>query len=683
MIADGVTLDASDGYTPEEKENPDERPTPIPVNPDGISEEPKSYPHWVCWRFEWKDDRGEWSKPPINPETGEYGKSNDPSTAASFQEALAYHERDDTDTDGLGFIVTRSPFAGVDGDAVHDPETGTFTDDGETLLEQIDAPIEISPSGRGIRALLIGDLPAGGRKGDPVEMYESGRYLTITGQRIPETADEIPPRDRGEDILADVHREFFPDDYADEDDAEDADDSLADVLDETDAAGDGIEDDDELIEKAKNAKNGDKFTRLWNGSSAGYPSDSEADMALCDMLAFWTGGDADQMDRLFRRSGLMREKWDDDCTAEGATYGEHTIAEAIDETDEYYDPNYTDDAESVDKTTIDGNTAWTYVRQQYADAGAKRGRSLATEALEDRTAWMHVLEEDRLWVYDHDRGIFHKWGEEIATGMLESGLGDEFSRSERNEIVARLEARNQVHREELNSGEHPEPLVCVGNGVVDLKTGELLDHDPSYRFTRGLKWDYDPENADPEPVRSFLDEITRRPEDRDTILDHLAHGIMPTHPYRAFVITYGEGANGKTQLQDLIEGFVGSENAAGVSLDALTGGDDFATGALPGAFVNIGDDEGTGEIRDTAMLKSLSGGGTRRANAKREKQFEFKNKAAMFFSANEPPRIAEEKPAINSRIYPIELPYQFKSDGEYDPENPLHKRKVPQIAKTR
>lgn len=134
------------GYTDAEKENPDERPTPIPVNPDGIDRKLKSYPQWVVWRFVWRD--GEWSKLPINPVTGEPAKSNDPSTAGSFQDALEYHQREDTDTDGIGFIVTESPFAGVDLDGVYDPENGEFDDIAEDVLETLGSYSEFSPSGR-------------------------------------------------------------------------------------------------------------------------------------------------------------------------------------------------------------------------------------------------------------------------------------------------------------------------------------------------------------------------------------------------------------------------------------------------------------------------------------------------------------------------------------------------------
>ena len=66
----------------------------------------------------------------------------------------------------------------------------------------------------------------------------------------------------------------------------------------------------EVIRKALSASNGERFSRLWYGDTSGYGSHSEADLALCGMLAFWTGGDAARIDTLFRQSGLYREKWD-------------------------------------------------------------------------------------------------------------------------------------------------------------------------------------------------------------------------------------------------------------------------------------------------------------------------------------------------------------------------------------
>jgi primase-polymerase (primpol)-like protein len=97
--------------------------------------------------------------------------------------------------------------------------------------------------------------------------------------------------------------------------------------------------DEALLEKARRASNGPKFERLWAGNTGGYESNSEADMALCCLLAFWSGGNQRQMDRLFRQSGLLREKWDEVHFADGSTYGEKTIERAISNTSEFYDPD--------------------------------------------------------------------------------------------------------------------------------------------------------------------------------------------------------------------------------------------------------------------------------------------------------------------------------------------------------
>jgi NrS-1 polymerase HBD domain len=97
------------------------------------------------------------------------------------------------------------------------------------------------------------------------------------------------------------------------------------------------QDDRALLERARQAKNGEKFAALWNGRFEGdYPSQSEADLALCGLLAFWCQRDPAQMDRLFRRSGLYREKWNEPRGAQ--TYGELTIAKAIAECTEVSTP---------------------------------------------------------------------------------------------------------------------------------------------------------------------------------------------------------------------------------------------------------------------------------------------------------------------------------------------------------
>jgi hypothetical protein len=78
---------------------------------------------------------------------------------------------------------------------------------------------------------------------------------------------------------------------------------------------------------------GASIGRLWAGDTTHYPSASEADLALCAHLSFWTGRDPERIDRLFRSSGLMRGKW------ERRDYRERTIGAAIEGTTEVFDPS--------------------------------------------------------------------------------------------------------------------------------------------------------------------------------------------------------------------------------------------------------------------------------------------------------------------------------------------------------
>ncbi|MFN7935002.1 MAG: hypothetical protein U0R19_16860 [Bryobacteraceae bacterium] len=87
--------------------------------------------------------------------------------------------------------------------------------------------------------------------------------------------------------------------------------------------------DEDVLRKAEQAPNGSRFTSIHrDGDLTAYDGDhSRADQALCGLLAYWTNGNAEQMDRLFRRSALMRPKWDE--SRGDLTYGEKTVQTAI------------------------------------------------------------------------------------------------------------------------------------------------------------------------------------------------------------------------------------------------------------------------------------------------------------------------------------------------------------------
>lgn len=282
----------------------------------------REYDQWVCWRVEQRNDTQ--TKVPIDPATESFASTTDPETWASFDDALRAVEQ--ARVDGLGFVFAdEDPFVGVDLDHCRVAETGTVSEWAQRLIDQLDSYTEVSPSGTGVHVLIRGSLPEGGNRSGDVELYETARFFTVTGAHLEETPTEIRER---RDQLAAVHREHV---------AEESIDSTPPPA--VSRPADEQLDDSDLIERAQRAANGEKFSRLWGGSTAGYDSQSEADMALCSILAFWTGGDAAQVDRLFRDSGLYRGKWEEVHFADGSTYGEKTVERAIARTSDFYTPS--------------------------------------------------------------------------------------------------------------------------------------------------------------------------------------------------------------------------------------------------------------------------------------------------------------------------------------------------------
>ncbi|QFU84771.1 phage NrS-1 polymerase family protein [Natronorubrum aibiense] len=318
-----------------------------------LPEELRERDQWVCWKEEPRD--GKPTKIPVTPGSGAFASSTDPETWASFETALEYAGTENAD--GIGFVFTDDdPIVGVDLDDCRSPESGDVDDTALDIIERLDSYTEISPSGTEFHVLIKGELPDGRNRRGSIELYDTARFFTVTGDHLEDT----PPRvARRQDALIAIHREYVQDTEPDSEHES----GNRRTRDETETRGSAahtdvdLEDEDRL-ERTRNASNGEKFERLWRGSTAGYESQSEADMALCCLLAFWTGGDQQQMDRLFRKSGLLRDKWDEVHYADGSTYGEKTIERAIASTSEFYDPDTRETAtESAPRTSEPSTTA--------------------------------------------------------------------------------------------------------------------------------------------------------------------------------------------------------------------------------------------------------------------------------------------------------------------------------------
>jgi len=289
----------------------------LDVRPDCIPEGLCERDIWIGWTAEERTKEGSEvypTKVPRDARTGRKCDATDPESGTYFEEVLKAYQNGEFD--GIGILLLDGiGLVGVDEDDCRNPDTGEMDRAAAMRMRMIDSYTEVSPSGTGTRTFAFGEKPGPRCKdtAEGFEMYAHTRFLTVTGHHVEDTPQQVKERP---DELATVYELVFGKDDPSE--------TLPAPTVPNDVS------DHALIQKAKESN--DSFARLWNGDPSAYPSRSEADLALCNHLAFWTGRDARRMDALVRQSGLMREKWERD------DYREPTIEKAIANCDDVYEP---------------------------------------------------------------------------------------------------------------------------------------------------------------------------------------------------------------------------------------------------------------------------------------------------------------------------------------------------------
>lgn len=275
----------------------------------------------------------------MNPRAGRGAITTNPATWGTFDEAVRFYvewqgrehthqSKGATKTGpiaGVGFVLTLDdPYVGIDLDHCV-AEEGTIEPWAQEIIRTMGSYTEVSPSGSGVRIFAKGKLPDKSCRSGDVEMYETGRFLTLTGTPLPGAAGTSLPIVENQAGIGVVHKNFIAKPAA----------PSTPTLSSTGPTKSQtpVMDDDSLLAKIRASKQADKFNTLMSGDHSAYRSPSEADRALCGILAFWTQN-ADQMDRLFRSSALYRPKWNEQRGAQ--TYGTKLIAKAIAEVKDVY-----------------------------------------------------------------------------------------------------------------------------------------------------------------------------------------------------------------------------------------------------------------------------------------------------------------------------------------------------------
>ncbi len=283
---------------------------------------------FVGWRYSWSDKSNKIIKIPISPKTGRAADTTNFHDWTNFERAC--QAVDKFGLHGVGIVFNGRGLMGIDIDDCMDASGKLVDSKAREIVDRVNSYTEISPSGTGIHILCYGNLPTdyGYKRKDSLEMYDTGRFFTLTGKVLEGKFRKIPMKSESQPAITDIWNKYLKRERP----------AMIDI--------DTVLtlDDDELIFKISTSKRAKDFKRMFeqglppidekgevvagcrkNRDKPGTPDNvdwSKVDLCLCGMLAFYNPPRA-QADRIFRASKLMRSKWDE--MRGGLSYGQKTL----------------------------------------------------------------------------------------------------------------------------------------------------------------------------------------------------------------------------------------------------------------------------------------------------------------------------------------------------------------------
>lgn len=201
-------------------------------------------------------------------------------------------------------------------------------------------------------------------------------------------------------------------------------------------------------------------------------------------------------------------------------------------------------------------------------------------------------------------------------------------------------AELQLSESEINA--YPPEWICFKNGLYDTKSNILIPHNPSFKCTNQIDFNFNPyAKTQAGAFDEWLDFAIPNDADKTTIMEYFGLTLTRDTRFQKFLILNGCGGTGKSTLIRLIESVVGDENTAHISLTELS--ERFATYGLKGKLLNTCADLETSALSETAVIKKLVGEDTIRGEKKGYDAFSFHNTARLIFSTNELPVVKGEK----------------------------------------
>lgn len=638
-----------------------------------IPQELKGYKNWVCWQA-YPDPKSHSgiSKKPINPRTGGFAMPNNSDTWSDFETAV----RESAKYSGIGFMFSNSPFFGVDLDDmpndIQDYQNGGTDNIISEFVNTLQSYTEFSQSKTGVHIICKGTLPEGRRKAKNdsggFEMYENGRFFVVTGNYcseygyINDCTESVKP----------LHSKYLGKTAEPKPNRQNITVNLNSV--------------DDIVRAACSAKNGSLFKALYSGDFSAYSSQSEADMAFCNMLAFWCGCDAEKMDAIFRQSGLMRDKWD--RKQSGTTYGVITLQKAISGCSQTYNPKKQNDysisigngkvIQTVDEEKM---RAYTFDdmgnAERFVDLFGENVRYCYTEK-----KWYFY--NSMRWSVDN-LGVILRMADKCVEAMKaeaklylqadeESG-GDMAKAFEKHMKSSRS---NKSKKAMLNEIEHHLPILPIQmdrykmalntpSGIINLKNGDVKAHNPEYYFTKITSVDC-AEAADCPRWLAFLDDIFAGDKDLIRYIQKaVGYSLTGSTAEQCAFFLYGTGRNGKSTFIDVIRDVFG-DYAANIQPETImvkssqSNAINSDIARLKGARLVTSVEPNEGVRLNEGLLKQLTGDDTVTARKLYSEEFEFKPEFKLWMATNHKPIIRGTDTGIWRRIHMIPFDVQIPED---------------------
>jgi putative DNA primase/helicase len=657
-----------------ETERPPDKPEIIKPDLAGIPEALKSERRWMNWKLEFRaGQRKPWTKVPVDPHTGGSGDSTDPNKWGTLADAVA------RDESHIGFALGDG-FVGVDLDGCISPD-GKIEPAALKVRDRLNTYGEHSISGTGIHFIARGSLPLKGRRKGSIEMYDSGRFFTMSGAVLAGSSATIDDRTAE---LAAFHAEVFPPP-------------------KPKAPGNNghhVPHDDEIIQRALNANNGDKFKRLFGGDTSEYGhDDSSADLALCNLIAFWTGPEPAAIDRLFRQSGLYRDKW------EREDYRTETINRALESRTEFYKWNGNGQAKSRKAKTPrpegKGDPLSIFHPEGQTDlANARRFVQMHGDKIRFCRPWRKwIIWNGKQWKSD-DTGHIERLAKGVPDQIFRAALAFDDMEALRFGVRS-ASARGITAMLSLAESESGIPvlpdefdrdnwLLNCDNGVLNLRTGELGAHDSALLLSKLCPTAFVPDATNYEFEKCLEGIFNGQSALIDFLRRMMGVCLTGTTTEQVIPILFGDGSNGKTLLLMLFVSVLGSDYAMTANRELLMvkRGETHPT-ELAGLFgkrlvVSIETDDGH-QLAE-GLVKQLTGSDRIRARRMREDFWEFEPTHKVLLATNYKPRIKGDDHAIWRRIalLPFQVRFWNEDKGESGkPELKADKKLEEKLARER